>query len=106
MKGNSQVLTIVSHFRSFERSLVLCILLCIALPTDAGSPDLKTPEPVIYLADNLDEKDNLGFCIDTVGKGLSEKLHAHSCKPKGGDVQFYYNAASRQIVSATYSGKC
>lgn len=72
----------------------------------AAPPDLQTPEPVIYLADNLDEQDKLGWCIDTVGRGLSDRLHAHSCKPRGGDVQFYYNQATRQIVSATYSGKC
>ena len=76
------------------------------LAATADSPDLKTPEPVIYLADNLDEKDRLGWCIDTVGRGFSDRLHAHSCKPRGGDVQFYYNENTRQIVSVTYSEKC
>ena len=74
--------------------------------THASSPDLKTPGPVIYLSDNLDEKDRLGWCIDTVGRGFSDHLHAHSCKPRGGDVQFYYNGKTRQIVSATYANKC
>ena len=59
---------------------------------------------MVYLADNLDEQDNLGFCIDTVGRGFSERLHAHSCKPRGGDVQFDYDRG--RIVSATYAGKC
>ena len=70
----------------------------------SAPPDLKTPTPVVYLADNLDEQDNLGFCIDTVGRGFSERLHAHSCKPRGGDVQFDYDR--KRIVSATYAGKC
>ncbi|NRB29925.1 MAG: hypothetical protein HRU27_04945, partial [Rhizobiaceae bacterium] len=67
------------------------------VPALAADPDLKTPSPVIYLADNLDEKDNLGWCIDTVGRGLSDRLHAHSCKPRGGDVQFKFDAQTGQI---------
>ncbi len=72
----------------------------------AEPPDLRTPAPVIYLTDNLDEQDRLGWCIDTVGRGFGERLHAHSCKPRGGDVQFRYEKASRRIASATFSGKC
>ena len=83
-------------------------LLLAIVPTSlyAAPPELQTPAPVIYLADNLDEQEKLGWCIDTVGRGFAERLHAHSCKPFGGDVQFYYNNTSRQIVSATYAGKC
>ena len=72
----------------------------------ATPPDLKTPAPVIYLADNLDEKDRLGFCIDTVGRGLSDRLHAHSCKPLGGDVQFRFDGESGHIESVTFAGRC
>ena len=61
---------------------------------EAAPPELQTPAPVIYLADNLDEQDKLGWCIDTVGRGLFDRLHAHSCKPHGGDVQFKFDAAS------------
>lgn len=82
------------------------LLLLIPMAASAAPPDLKTPAPVIYLADNLDEKDKLGWCIDTVGRGFGERLHAHSCKPRGGDVQFLYDKAGRRIASATYSGKC
>ena len=83
---------------------VLLLMLCSPMAAYSAPPDLKTPTPVIYLADNLDEQDNLGFCIDTVGRGFSERLHAHSCKPRGGDVQFDYDRS--RIVSATYAGKC
>ena len=87
-------------------AFLILLLLCVSTAARAAPPDLQTPAPVIYLADNLDEQDNLGFCIDTVGRGFGERLHAHSCKPRGGDVQFLYDKASRRIASATYSGKC
>ena len=86
--------------------LSLLFLLCAPPVGHAAPPDLQTPAPVIYLADNLDEKDKLGWCIDTVGRGFGESLHAHSCKPRGGDVQFRFDKAARRIASATYSGKC
>ncbi len=86
----------------------LALLLMLGLPAAAyaAPPDLQTPAPVIYLADNLDEQDRLGWCIDTVGRGYGERLHAHSCKPRGGDVQFRYDEAARRIASATFKGKC
>jgi len=69
-------------------------------------PKLQTPAPVIYLADNLDEQEGLGYCIDTVGRGLSDRLHIHSCKPQGGDVQYAFDAVSGHIASPTYDNKC
>ncbi len=87
-------------------SRAVFLLLLIPMAAYAAPPDLKTPAPVIYLADNLDEKDKLGWCIDTVGRGFGERLHTHSCKPRGGDVQFLYDEAARRIASATFSGKC
>ena len=86
--------------------LAVFLLLLIPMTAYSAPPDLQTPSPVIYLADNLDEKDRLGWCIDTVGRGFGEKLHAHSCKPRGGDVQFRYDSEARRIASATYDDKC
>ena len=57
----------------------------------AAEAVIETPSPVIHLRDNLDEADGLGWCIDTIGRGLSNQLHAHSCKPQGGDVQFRFD---------------
>jgi len=74
--------------------------------TGANPPILQTPSPVIYLADNLDEQDQLGYCIDTRGRGFNEKLHAHSCKPRGGDVQFLYKKETLQICSVEFPGYC
>ena len=74
--------------------------------TSANPPILQTPSPVIHLADNLDEQDQLGYCIDTRGRGFNEKLHAHSCKPRGGDVQFLYKKETLQICSVEFPGYC
>ena len=78
----------------------------VTLSANAATPELQTPAPVIYLADNIDEKDELGWCIDTLGRGWSEQLQTHSCKPQGGDVQFSYNKETRQIASVEFPGKC
>ena len=72
----------------------------------ADTPNIRAPSPVIYLADNLDEEENLGYCLDTRGRGFSNRMHSHSCKPRGGDVQFVYHWDSMQIRSATFGGKC
>lgn len=78
----------------------------VALSGYAAPPELQTPAPVIFLADNLDEKDRLGWCIDTIGRGLSDKLQAHSCKPQGGDVQFSFLPETGQIRSFAFEGLC
>jgi hypothetical protein len=90
----------------FRKLVVLGSALVLTLPALAESPDLKTPAPVIYLADNLDETDKLGWCIDTQGRGFGENLHAHSCKPQGGDVQFSFDEKTGQIRSVAFSDKC
>ncbi|MGR3634110.1 MAG: ricin-type beta-trefoil lectin domain protein [Limimaricola soesokkakensis] len=72
----------------------------------ADSPVIQTDGPIIYLSDNLDEEANLGWCIDTEGRGESDQLHAHSCKPTGDDVLFSYAPQSARIESATYAGLC
>jgi len=71
-----------------------------------NKPIIQTKGSIIYLADNLDEKDKLGWCIDTDGKGFSDTLQAHSCKPEGNDVLFSYDADTLQICSVTYPGYC
>lgn len=85
---------------------MLLLLLPVTVSAVAAPPELQTPEPVIYLADNIDEKDALGWCIDTLGRGWSEQLQTHSCKPQGGDVQFAYDSEARRIASVEFPGKC
>lgn len=91
-----------------NRSACLLALTSIALCNTAmaEAPALQTLAPVIYLADNLDEVDALGWCIDTLGRGFSEQLQAHSCKPQGGDVQFSFDGETGQIQSVEFAGKC
>lgn len=94
------------HITTFSRFLVCAAIALLSFPAFAVPPKLQTPEPVIYLADNLDEEDRLGWCIDTLGRGFSEQLQVHSCKPQGGDVQFYFDQESGVIASAEFTGKC
>ena len=47
-----------------------------------------------------------GYCIDTRGRGFNEELHAHSCKARGGDVQFFFNKETLQICSVEFTGYC
>ncbi|MEP2802439.1 MAG: RICIN domain-containing protein [Alphaproteobacteria bacterium] len=86
--------------------LILLLAALLSESARATPPNLQTPGPVIYLVDNLDEKNQLGWCIDTLGRGFSEQLQVHSCKPQGGDVQFYHDPASGHIASAEFEGKC
>lgn len=87
-------------------STAAMVMSLLPLTATAEPPDIQTPAPVIYLADNLDEVDRLGFCIDTLGRGLSDRLQAHSCKPRGGDVQFRFDSDTGQIASAEFEKKC
>jgi len=88
--------------------LFISLLIAGIVPvTGLAEPaNVRTPSPVIYLADNLDEADGLGWCIDTVGRGFSDRLHAHSCKPQGGDVRFRFLAETGQIQSVAFEEKC
>ncbi|MDB9731237.1 RICIN domain-containing protein [Flavobacteriaceae bacterium] len=73
---------------------------------ELNAPIIQTPTPLIHLEDNLNEQDQLGWCIDTRGNGFNEVLHTHSCKPSGGDVQFTYNEETLQICSVEFTGFC
>ena len=77
------------HTRKIS-TLAATLLLIAPLTSMAEPPAVQTEGTVIYLADNLNEEAMLGWCIDTQGRGFSEKLHAHSCKPDGGDTQFSF----------------
>jgi len=91
---------------NFFTTIIFITSLIFAYSIQAAPPNLLTPAPVIYLADNLDEQDQLGWCIDTKGRGFSDRLHAHSCKQRGGDVQFLFNKKNGLIKSATFKNKC
>lgn len=92
--------------RAIALLLALSPLVLSPLTALAAPPALQTPAPVIYLADNLDEKDNLGWCIDTLGRGFADRLQTHSCKPRGGDVQFFHDRETGIIGSVPFANKC
>lgn len=99
------------NYRKFILPGAAAVLLAMGAlgGAQAAPPKIDTPAPIIHLVDNLDEQDNLGWCIDTVGRGFSDRLHSHSCKPADrphGDVQFRYDTATGQIKSAEYANKC
>ncbi len=85
--------------------LFVIAALVFPLAVHAAPPDVKTPTPVIYLADNLDEARGIGWCLDTVGRGRSDRMHVHSCKPQGGDVQFRIDQFGR-INSVAFPDLC
>ena len=89
---------------AFWFTFIFCVL--ITFNAKSEPPKVKTPAPVIFLADNLNEPENLGWCIDTKGRGFSEVLHAHSCKPHGGEGQFLFDQGSGQIKSIAFANKC
>ena len=91
-----------------KATTLLFTTMCLALPAAAfaQAPTIQTEGPIIHLADNLDEEEKLGWCIDTEGRGQSDKLHAHSCKPTGDDVLFSYLPDSNMIQSGTYDDVC
>lgn len=86
--------------------LAATLLLIAPLAARSEAPDIQTQGTVIYLADNLNEEAKLGWCIDTQGRGFSEKLHSHSCKPGGGDTQFSFDEDTGMIQSVEFEGKC
>lgn len=90
------------------RSALVAAILSLILPYGAlaQSPVIQTEGPIIQLADNLGEEAMFGWCIDTEGRGRTDQLHAHSCKPTGNDVLIFYGAGKGLIESATYTGRC
>ena len=82
----------------------------VGSPALADAPNVPTPPPYIVLADNIDEPNGYGFCLDTKGRGQGELMHSHSCKPDRGensyDVRFRFDTATGQIQSNTYAGQC
>jgi len=96
----------MNSFYKLNTLFIRVLLLSLSLHASAAQPELQTKGQVIYLADNLDEADQLGWCIDTMGRGFADTLQAHSCKPRGGDVQFSYNAQQHRIQSVTFSDYC
>ncbi|MDE2791346.1 MAG: ricin-type beta-trefoil lectin domain protein [Paracoccaceae bacterium] len=90
----------------FEYVIAAAVIVTVSHAASAEEAVVQTPAPVIHLQDNLDEADGLGWCLDTQGRGYAETLHAHSCKPRGGDVQFSFDSAKAEIRPVAFPDKC
>ncbi len=95
--------------------LALGALISLTGQAQAVAPQPTTPAPYIVLSDNLDEPDGFGFCFDTYGRGQTDLLHTHSCKPsKGGqmsddrdnDTRFSMDPETGRISSFAFKGLC
>ena len=61
------------------KTLTAPVVFFLFASTVSGSkPQIRTPLPVIYLEDNLDEKDDHGYCIDQSEEVLQKNyMHIH-----------------------------
>lgn len=98
--------------RSFT---LICALAAIGTSVWAEAPHVPSDAPYIVLADNLDEPNGYGFCLDTAGRDLSDFAQAHTCKPavkddagnpKPNDTQFRYDGDTMRVESVAYPGVC
>jgi len=91
-------------------SLAIVLIFTAVAQVSAEPPILQASGPIIYLADNLDEQDQLGWCLDTEGPGLSEVLHTRACSADDEsaerDFSFSFDSQSGQIKSESFLGKC
>ena len=98
---------------------VVGFLLCATTPAFADAPKVPSNAPYFAVADNLDEPNGYGFCMDTAGRGLTDLLQAHTCKPvrvskdkdkeekpTPSDTQFWYDAENKRLESVAFPGKC
>lgn len=93
----------------------LSIVIHLAGNAHASQPMVPTEPPYIVLSENLDEPNRYGFCFDTLGRGKSDLMHAHTCKPTkddeprsypGNDTRFKYDASTGSILSFAFDGYC
>ena len=92
-------------------------IMCLVSNVNAAAPTPtpSTPAPFIHLNDNLDEPNGFGFCLDTYGRGQTDILHTHSCKPKeegktwddrDNDIRFSMDSKTGQIASFGFKNLC
>ena len=85
-------------------------------PTSAIiAPNVPSDAPYIVLSANHDEPNGYGFCLDTYGRGQTDLMQTHTCKPakegadrdySGHDTRFEYNAETQQVMSYPFKGYC
>ena len=79
------------------------------------APNVPSDAPYIVLSANHDEPNGYGFCIDTYGRGQTDLMQTHTCKPakegaerdySGHDTRFEYNTETQQVMSYPFEGYC
>ncbi|CZF81179.1 Ricin-type beta-trefoil lectin domain protein [Grimontia celer] len=94
---------------------LLSALLAFCGFAQAEAPTVPNPGPYIVLSQNLDEPNGYGFCIDTLGRGKSDLVQTHTCKPEkegvprdyqDNDARFSYDKESGQVKSWAFEGHC
>ncbi len=92
-----------------------CVFVGFVTSAVADAPNVPSDAPYIVLADNLDEPNGYGFCLDTAGRGKTDLMQTHSCKPAAEDdagnavihdTQFSYDAQSQRVESVAFPGLC
>lgn len=95
--------------------LTLGTLAAIGNLAYADAPKVPSAAPYIVLSENLDEPNGYGFCLDTLGRGQTDLMQTHTCKPhqegesrdySGYDTRFSYNSETGQIESYPFEGFC
>lgn len=94
---------------------VLSAIVAFSPAAYADAPQVPTAAPYIVLSDNLNEPNGYGFCLDTHGRGKSDLMQTHSCKPakdgeprdySGNDTRFTYDADTGRVASYAFEGLC
>ncbi|CAM2905991.1 ricin-type beta-trefoil lectin domain protein [Vibrio rarus] len=96
---------------------LLSLFIFAAGHISAKELNIPTQAPYIALSLNLDEPNGYGFCLDTFGRGYSELMHTHTCKPpskdknaprndSSNDARFEYDTKTKQIRSYAYENQC
>ena len=98
-----------------KQTLAIGLLLCTITPVFADAPKVPSDVPYFVLSDNHDEPNGYGFCLDTAGRGKTDLLQSHTCKPASkdkegkptpNDTQFWYDAENKRVESVAYPGMC
>lgn len=66
-------------------------------------------EPSVSVTSDLDEPQQLGFCIDIYGSGSSmecDNMQTNSCKESGDDAQFEYHSPTKSLRAVNYDANC
>jgi len=87
----------------------LCLLLSFLPSFIVRADNAWGWEPSISVAADLDEPNQLGFCLDIKGFGSGincESLQAHSCKESASDTQFEHVSTTNSIRSVNYDSNC